>query len=130
MFEIRLRPGQDGDALFKSLREGILDLSGAMPALNVAVELTRMSPGLDLPESHELTKLCLDSMTEAGIAPSVARLATCTEAGQFFSKGYDAVAFGPGDPAENGHGPNEQNSMDQIAKATTFYERLIEKVCV
>jgi acetylornithine deacetylase/succinyl-diaminopimelate desuccinylase-like protein len=89
-----------------------------------------MNPGLNMTLEHEIVKVCKDSMAAAGIEPVLDKKATSTEAAQYFSAGYEAVVFGPGMSQGNSHSPNEHNLLEHIEKATLFYEKLIEKVCV
>jgi acetylornithine deacetylase/succinyl-diaminopimelate desuccinylase-like protein len=58
------------------------------------------------------------------------KISLCTEAGLFYQKGFPALAFGPGVARGNVHGPNEHNLMPQLQQAVSFYERMIEKVCL
>ena len=79
---------------------------------------------------RELAKLAKEAMELAGIPPETTALSSSTEAAQYFQAGYEAIAFGAGPIRGNSHGPNEYNRSDDLEKATLFYEKLIERVCL
>jgi acetylornithine deacetylase/succinyl-diaminopimelate desuccinylase-like protein len=69
-------------------------------------------------------------MEHGGIEPALSKEAVSTEAAQYFQSGYESIVFGPGHSVGNSHGPNEHGFLDQLEKATVFYEKLIERVCL
>ncbi len=129
-FDLRLLPDLQPESIEKHIQEGIAQIAGRYPNLNIAAVRERINPGLNMTLKHELVTICQTAMKEAGIEPKLDKKATSTEAAQYFQAGYEAVVFGPGLSQGNSHSPNEHNLIEQIDKATTFYEKLIEKVCV
>ncbi len=129
-FDLRLLPDLVPEAIEKHIQEGIQAIASRYPHLNITAVRERMNPGLNMTLEHELVKVCKDAMTAADIEPVLDKKATSTEAAQYFSAGYEAVVFGPGMSQGNSHSPNEHNLLEHIEKATLFYEKLIEKVCL
>lgn len=130
-FDFRLLPDNGAlEAVEKEIQEGMQAISARYPSLNVAAVRERMNPGLNMTMEHELVKICRESLEAAGIAAEFTKKATSTEAAQFFQAGYESVVFGPGLSMGNSHSPNEYNLVDQIEKATLFYTKLIERVCL
>ncbi len=130
IFDLRLLPDQSPEELQKKVQAGIQQIAARFPNLNVSAQLERSSPGLTMNFDHELVKICQDAMHAAGIRPVLDKKPTSTEAALFFQAGYESVAFGPGVSQGNSGSPNEHNLLDQMEKAVTFYERLIERVCL
>ena len=129
-FDLRTLPDLDGDALEAEIQKGLQAIATRYPNLNVSVSRDRTSPGLNMTMNHELVGLCQQAMEDAGMEPKFSKKATATEAAQYFQAGYEAVVFGPGVSHGNSHSPNEYNILDHLEKATLFYEKLIERVCV
>lgn len=129
-FDLRLLPDISPAEIEKKVQQGIQALAAKYPNLNLSVTRERMNPGLNMTPEHELAKLCREAMDAAGVPAVFDKKATSTEAAQFFGAGYEAVVFGPGVSHGNSHGPNEHNLLEQLEKATAFYEKLIERVCL
>ena len=129
-FDLRLLPDLALADIEKHLREGIEKIAKGYPNLNIGIGRERMNPGLNMTMDHELVKLCREAMVSANIEPQFDKKATSTEAAQYFQAGYESIVFGPGRSHGNSHSPNEHNLLEHLEKATTFYERLIEKVCL
>jgi len=77
-----------------------------------------------------LSKLCRDSLEAIGMPAEFDRSSASSEASQYAQAGYESVVFGPGPARGNALGPNEHNLLEHLEKATAFYERLIERVCI
>lgn len=129
-FDARLLPDLVLEEIEKHVQKGVQKIAGQYPNLNISVTRDRMNPGLGMTPEHELVRLCRDTMEDAGIEPSIDKKSTATEAAQYFQAGYEAVVFGPGSSHGNSHSPNEHNLLEQMERATAFYERLIERVCL
>jgi acetylornithine deacetylase/succinyl-diaminopimelate desuccinylase-like protein len=129
-FDMRLLPDLDPEAIEQHIQEGMRKIASRYSQLNVSASRDRGTPGLNMTMEHELVKHCKEAMEAAGIPPQFDKKATATEAAQYFQAGYEAVIFGPGKSHGNSHSPNEHNLLEQIDKATLFYEKLIEKVCL
>lgn len=129
-FDLRLLPDLVPEAIEKHIQQAVQAIAAKYPHLNVVAVRERMNPGLNMTMNHELVKICKDAMFAAEITPVFDKKATSTEAAQYFTAGYEAVVFGPGVSHGNSHSPNEHNLLDQIEKASLFYEKLIEKVCL
>ncbi len=100
------------------------------PNLNISIVRERMNPGLSMPLDDSLIQICRESMEGAGFAPELAKNSASTEAAQYFQAGYQAVVFGPGKFTGNTHTPNENNILDHLENAISFYEKIIERVCL
>lgn len=129
-FDLRLLPDLVPDEIDRHIQQGMRMIASRHPSLNVTAIRERINPGLNMTRERELVGICQAALGEAGIEPRLDKKATSTEAAQYFQAGYEAVVFGPGMSQGNSHSPNEHNLLDQIEKATTFYEKLIEKVCL
>jgi acetylornithine deacetylase/succinyl-diaminopimelate desuccinylase-like protein len=129
-FDMRLLPDLVSDQIMNHLTGGIKAIGAKYPSLNVTLTRERTNPGLNMTLEHELVKVCKDAMNAANIPATLDKKATSTEAAQYFQAGYEAVIFGPGLSHGNSHSPNEHNLLDHLEKATAFYEKLIERVCL
>jgi len=130
LFDLRILPDQDADAIEKEILKDILTLAGQYAGLNVSAVRQRTNPGLNMTVEHELVRICKDALISAGLPAKIDKKATSTEAAQYYKAGFEAVIFGPGLSQGNSHSPNEHNLMEQLDKATAFYEKLIERVCL
>lgn len=80
------------------------------------------------PTSTFMTTLRAD-MQRAGL-PEALQAGNCaTEAAQFSERGYEAIAFGAGTPAES-NCPNEKVRVDDVLSAMRFFSRAIEAFCL
>lgn len=129
-FDLRVLPDLVVDDIDSHIKYGIQKISQLYPQLNVTVAKERMNPGLNTPKDSELVTACQAAMKAADLKPTLDKKATSTEAAQYFAAGYDAIVFGPGLSHGNSHSPNEHNLLDHLEKATRFYEKLIEQVCL
>lgn len=133
LFDLRLIPGVAPDQVESRITSAFQRLSAHYPGLNLSVVRDRMNPGLEMSLEHELMRICRAAVVESGLSDAehgFSKMATSTEAAQYFLAGYEAIVFGPGRSNANSHSPNEHTSFEQLEKATRFYEKLIEKTCV
>jgi acetylornithine deacetylase/succinyl-diaminopimelate desuccinylase-like protein len=82
------------------------------------------------PNESSLVKVCLEEMEHAGISPQVSTQASTNEASLLSRVGIDCVCFGPGPREGNIHTPQEHVSLGDLEKATDFYKRIIERLCL
>lgn len=129
-FDLRLLPEISPDEIEKSIQNGIQGIASKYPSLNISAVKERMNPGLHMPLEEPLLRICKEALEKSGIEPNFAKQATSTEAAQFSQAGYPAVVFGPGKSQGNSHSPNEHNILEHVEKAISFYENLIERVCL
>lgn len=129
-FDLRILPDQDATAIKEQIIKDIQSVAANHPHLNMNCALHRSNPGLNMTLEHDLVRICKDSLLTAGLDVKLDKKATSTEASLYFRAGYEAVIFGPGLSHGNSHSPNEFNYLDHLDKATTFYEKLIERVCL
>ena len=129
-FDLRVLPDRPPEETEKTILARIQAIAAKYPHLNLTSVRERMNPGLNMTTNHELVKHCRDAMEASGLPVALDKKATSTEAAQYFQAGYEAVVFGPGLSHGNSHSPNEYNILEHLEKATDFYEKLIEKVCV
>jgi hypothetical protein len=69
-------------------------------------------------------------MQRAGLKPDLQAGNSATETSLFAEKGYEAVAFGAGDPIRGGNCPNEKVAVEDLLTAIRFYGRAIEAFCL
>jgi acetylornithine deacetylase/succinyl-diaminopimelate desuccinylase-like protein len=129
-FDIRLLPDFSPQEIEKKIKLGIRQIASKYPSLNIDVALERMNPSLNMEMGDQFLTICRESMDAVGIEPNFSKKTTSTEAAQYFQAGYPAVVFGPGKSQGNSHSPNEHNLLDHLEKAISFYEKVIEKVCL
>ena len=129
-FDLRVLPQIPEAEVEKKVKEGIQKIAAQFPSLNVSVTKERTNPGLNMTVDHELVRICQEAMKDAKMEPLLNKKATSTEAALYFQAGYESVIFGPGVSQGNSHSPNEHNLIDQVEKATMFYTKLIERVCL
>ena len=129
-FDVRLLPWLSAEEVDKKVQAGITELALKYPSFNIKVGRDRMNPGLEVAADHEWVKICQGAMEEVGVRPDITKISLCSEAGLFAQKGFPSVAIGPGIARGNSHGPNEHGFMPQLQQAVSFYEKVIEKVCL
>jgi acetylornithine deacetylase/succinyl-diaminopimelate desuccinylase-like protein len=129
-YDLRLLPDLQPDEIMKHIQGRVREIAAKYSGLNVTVIRDRMNPGLNMKSDSELVQICQAAMKDAGIPPTIDKKATSTEAAQYFQAGFDAVVYGPGVSHGNSHSPNEYNILEHLEKSITFYEKLIERVCL
>ncbi len=130
VFDLRLLPDLMPEEIEKHIKSEIQKTALRYPSMNITAKLERENPGLNMKMDHPWLQVCKEAMLAAGLDPVFDKKATSTEAAQYFQAGYDAVIFGPGLSHGNSHSPNEFNYLEHLEKATNFYEKLIERVCL
>lgn len=99
---------------------------------SISIECRRSSATSRLytdPSSTFVHTLMAD-MQRAGLKPELHAGNCSTETSLFAEKGYEAVAFGAGDPIRGGNCPNEKIAIEDLLTATRFYGRAIEAFCL
>jgi succinyl-diaminopimelate desuccinylase len=130
MFDLRLLPDLTPESIEQHIKGEVQKIASKFPSMNIAVKLERENPSLNMQLDNPWLQMCKEAMVSAGLQPVFDKKATSTEAAQYFQAGYDAVIFGPGLSHGNSHSPNEFNYFEHLEKATLFYEKLIERVCL
>lgn len=77
-----------------------------------------------------LIDACRAVLTEMKIDAVPAAQAVANEANVFAKFGLDCAVCGPGQGVGNSHTPNEYVTIPELDKATTFYRRIIEMMCL
>ncbi len=129
-FDLRLLPESSLEVFEKTILQGIQGIASKYPSLNIALHREGHNPGLSMNQNSDFVKVCRDAMTASSVPQKLVKRSTSTEAAQFFQAGYEALAFGPGPAVGNSRSPNEHNLLEHLEKATAFYIKLIEKVCL
>lgn len=129
-FDLRLLPDLILEEIDAHIQKSIQAIAAKYPNINLTAVRERMNPGLNMTMDHELVQHCKMAMDDAGIEAKFGKKATSTEAAQYFQAGYESIVFGPGMSHGNSHSPNEHNLLEHLEKATFFYEKLIERICV
>ncbi len=129
-FDCRLLPDLMAEQIESHVKQGIQKLAAQFPSLNLSVVRERYNHGLEIPQESDFLRYCLDSLDEAGIEPQLRKKSGSTEAAIFAQAGYDVAVFGPGAWEGVSHSPNESLELEQLERAVSFYEKIIERVCV
>ena len=129
-FDLRLLPQESPEEIEKRILKGIQSVAARYSSLNILSVKERLNPGLNTSPDSAFIKLCTEAMTTAGMDVALAKTSTSTEAALFSQAGYESIAFGPGTSTGNSHSPNEFNLSEDIEKATLFYQKVIERVCL
>jgi acetylornithine deacetylase/succinyl-diaminopimelate desuccinylase-like protein len=105
-------------------------LSARHPALSVRAENLRYNPPMRDARGGALFQSAIETLAAMGEPAEGATKPTCTEAAVYSQLGIDTIVFGPGLSEGNVHRPNEHNFLSHCEKATAFYTRMIERLCV
>lgn len=126
VFEFRVLPGEDADALVVEIQryaEDVLtpEMRRVAPEAGIELALFTSFPGLDTPVDAEVVRL---AKRLAG-RNDHAKVAYGTEGGLFAeAAGIPTVVVGPGHIAQ-AHRPDEFVELDQLDRCNAFIERLI-----
>ncbi len=82
------------------------------------------------PANSILVKGCLDELRRLGLSDQCMTQPSSNEASIFSRVGIDCVCFGPGVREGNIHTPHESVVVEDLHKAISFYERVIERFCL
>ena len=129
-FDVRLLPDLSLEDIEAHIGQGVQKIAKGYPSLNLSAQQERTNPGLNLNIDSALATICAETQKAADIPQGFSKRSTATEAAQFSRAGYDVMVFGPGPALNSSHCPNEYNLLDQIERATVFYEKLIERLCI
>jgi acetylornithine deacetylase/succinyl-diaminopimelate desuccinylase-like protein len=129
-FDIRLMPSVVPDQVDQRLKAMIVETNTKFANLILKTVRNRVTPALTMKVDSELVKAASEAQKAANIEQKISKKATSTEAAQYFSAGYESVAFGPGLSVGNSHSPNEYNIVDHLDRAVHFYDRMIERLCL
>lgn len=128
--DLRLLPGLAPEEVEEHVKREIKSIAAHYPQLNISVNCEHFHPALKTREDSEWMGICKESLLAANIPSQQIKISPSTEASLFAQAGYDVFAFGPGETKNNAHGPDEHCFLGDLDLATTFYEKLIEKVCL
>lgn len=82
------------------------------------------------PVNSILVKGCLDELRRMNLADQCRSQPSSNEASIFSRVGIECVCFGPGRREGNIHTPQEHVAIEDLKKATEFYQRVIERFCL
>ncbi len=77
-----------------------------------------------------LVKGCLDELRRLGLSDRCTTQPSSNEASIFSRVGIECVCFGAGVREGNIHTPHENVALEDLNKAVSFYERVIERFCL
>jgi acetylornithine deacetylase/succinyl-diaminopimelate desuccinylase-like protein len=77
-----------------------------------------------------LVKGCLDELRRLGLSDKCMTQPSSNEASIFSRVGIECVCFGAGVREGNIHTPSEHVAIEDLNKATLFYERVVERFCL
>ncbi len=97
---------------------------------NAQFRVLDYKPSFSTDPQLPFVQACSHILEEMGLSALPRGLAAATEASVFSRMGISCVAFGPGKSAGNSHQPNESISLDSLQKATQFYRRIIQRMCL
>ena len=129
-FDFRTMPNQSVSEMKEALEERIAEVSRHYPMLNLSMSLEGALEGQDLGGQHEFLNECGEVMETSDLQPAMLKQSFSGEAGRYTSLGFDAFSFGVGDIKDGVYCPNESVDLKLAERAVTFYEKLIERVCL
>ena len=127
LWEYRLMPGADPDAIIDGFNARAAELEAAMQAVEPATGIATSGgsvPGLK-PEAGSLAERLVTELTGDN---RPAKASYATEAGLFQEAGMSVVVCGPGH-IEQAHKPDEFIDLDQVAQCTDVLHRLGARLC-
>lgn len=125
VFDMRLLPQLDSTVLYQGLLGEVQGIASRYPSLNIALIKDRSNPVFNSAPDTEWAQICKQAMDTPMVKGSSA-----SEAALFAEAQTPVLIFGAGIGPNNMHSPNENISLEAMDKATLFYERVIEKVCL
>lgn len=132
-FEIRTVGTDTDEQLFGEIdsyaqTELLPEMRTIYPDAAIDFEVLSSTRGLDTAEDEPVIAEVLELTDGLSTAEArVGRVNYATEAGLFQAAGIPAVVCGPGS-IDQAHGPNEYVDLDQLARAETFMDRLLERL--
>jgi succinyl-diaminopimelate desuccinylase len=119
-FDLRFLPGCDRAQLLRRVEAMVTSIAEMYAGLRTTLTVERDDPPLAEAPSA-VVRSALAAMTAAGLAPTTATDAGCSEAGLYARSGIPALVFGAGCATGNVHAPNEWTSVTQLEQAVAFY---------
>ncbi len=127
---IRLLPTANTDEILTAIQTQIDAITKKYPAIQISKRVDRLS----LPMKTDLTsKLIIEAknvLRSMGLQETLITKSSSTEASVYRALGAEAIVWGPGVSVGNVHKPNEFNYLHHLTHAVTFYEKLIEQLCI
>lgn len=81
-------------------------------------------------DKSQLVSVSRQVMQDMQLDPGLNITSARTEASWLQRRGVNCLVFGPGKGTGNVHSPNENVSIAEVKKASEFYKRVIERVCL
>lgn len=81
-------------------------------------------------ENSMLVKSALNTLEKMGVKSKCITLASTNEASLFTRLNMECICIGPGIREGNVHTPEEHVKIEDLEKATLFYEQMLEKFCL
>lgn len=128
-FDCRVPSEADPLEIFKEFRDKFQALISQYPSMNITVDTERSVPPLHLEESEWL-KVCQSVLQEMDMTSESKKALFSSEAGLYSQAGFETLVFGPGNFEEASYSPHEGIELKEVQRASAFYEKLIQKVCV
>ena len=133
-FDFRSEPGQDLARIEESLQKSVRQVSARYSGLNMTLTRERsvnaLVPQEFSKEKGSLIERSQRAAQDAGMSVETVAVANATEAALFQKAGFEVAAFGPGSPFSSVGSPNESVSAAELEQAMSFYDRLIQEVCL
>ncbi len=142
-FHLNQEPGKMEWVISGTIQEGIQGESIKAPLMELAAEMSEKNPNINVEiknikiiepfqsnQENEFYDICCASLKSKNIEIKKKRFDFYSQAGMFASQGYDTLMFGPGESNSNWHQKNERVRVDDLEKIISFYEELIERVCL
>lgn len=83
-----------------------------------------------LASETDLVRALIDNSRAIGLDCSLGLVESATEASVFSRLGIECIVFGPGQGVGNSHAPNECIEIEALEKATAFYKKAVERLCL
>ena len=129
-FDVRLLPNLNQSEVDTIFKNGLMEIVSKFTQFNLKITKERSIPGyLDSSDNVWLGE-CKKALEDIGVQPRMDKVSFHTESSLYFTKDYPVVAFGPGLAKDNLHAPNENVLLSQLQQAVSFYEKIIERVCL
>lgn len=81
-------------------------------------------------EATELVQSAQSALRELGLSEEAITQSSTNEASLFSRVGIECISFGPGLREGNIHTPNERVAIEDLKRATAFYKKMIERLCL
>jgi len=81
-------------------------------------------------KGSEFVQICQSQLKKMNLPEKIITIPSTNEASIFARTGIECICFGAGKREGNIHTPSEHVSIESLQKATDFYEKIIQKVCL